>query len=80
MAGAGFRENIAGWQNVEFFHTKCIAKMGQVSSPKRQAQDYDFMVGSVLDPAQIACILAETTDAIFLQILNSQVRGRRNSW
>ena len=36
---------IAGAQNVEFFHTKCVSKMGRVRSPKRRVRDDDFMFG-----------------------------------
>ena len=36
---------ISGARNVAFFNTKCVAKMGGVSSPKRRVRDDNFFVG-----------------------------------
>ena len=36
---------IAGVQNVVFFHTKCISKMQRVRSPKRRVRNDDFIFG-----------------------------------
>ena len=35
------------------FHTKCAAKLGQVSSPKRRVPDDAFMLGSGSDHARV---------------------------
>ena len=38
---------------VSFFHTKCLAKMGRVSSQDGRVRDDKFMVGSWSDYARI---------------------------
>ena len=50
---------IDGARNTVFFHTKCAAKMGQVSSPKQRVPDDGFMLGSGSDHARAVFVLTE---------------------
>ena len=43
----------AGARNVALFHTKCVAKMGGVSSSKRRVRDDDFILGPWSDYRRI---------------------------
>ena len=77
---------IAGAGNVVFcsFRTKCVAKMGRVSSPKRRVRDDQFMVGLSSDHARIIVESSffwrkQLTD-FSLKSLNSESRGRRSVW
>ena len=53
---------IAGAQNVVFFHTKLVSRMGRVRSQKRRVRDDDFLFGyvrSILGYRRIVFLLAE---------------------
>ena len=58
---------ISGVRNVAFFHTKCVAKMGGVSSPKRQVRDDNFIVGlpSANGHPRIAFLYGRSKSRIF---------------
>ena len=67
---------IAGAQNVEFFHTKCVSKMGRVRSPKRRVRDDDFMFGLSSDYPSNRPYIGGNNSGIARSILNSELRGR----
>ena len=56
VVGAAFPEILIdsrSAKNVTFFHTKCVAQMGQVRSRERRVRDDDFIVGLSSDYARI---------------------------
>ena len=54
--------------------------MGRVRSPKRRVRDDDFMLGMSSECRRIVFILAEAIQGFLAEILNSEFRGRRNTW
>ena len=58
VAGTALAENLINSRSAKccFFHTKCVSKMGQVSSPKRRVRDDDFVLGSWSDYPRIVFI------------------------
>ena len=77
MAGAAFHDvlgDIAGVRNVEFFHTKCVSRMGRVRSPKRRVRDDDFIVGSCSDYPPIVFLLAKPLQGVSAELLTWQAQ------
>ena len=80
---------IAGAQNVAFFHTKGVSKMGRVRSAKRGVQckmtiswsDHGrIMLGSCSERPRIVFLLSEAIRGFLAEILNSEFRGKRSTW
>ena len=81
MADAAFREFLGDSRSGKpcIFQYKIVSKNGRVRSPKRRVRDDDFMFVLSSDYPRIVFILAEAIQGFLAQILNSEVRGRRNT-